>query len=206
MGTIHVFISTGRFRSMEELRAFINPTYKEDGEQVPSAFMREVQFLRCDPDFIEAFHREGPVPLPELLAGTSWADQWLSQLGGGRLADAAVCVFGLNRMGRPEDSSLEYCGAFGYRILTPQEVVERQCAVHARRAAAESDKNGCLVILLCLFFGMFGVHRLYVGKLGTGILQLATLGGLGVWWWRDLQAIYHGTFTDVYGKWIVIRE
>ena len=26
--------------------------------------------------------------------------------------------------------------------------------------------------LLCFFFGMFGIHRFYVGKIGTGILQI----------------------------------
>src|SRR6476646_6990985 len=112
MGTMHVFISTGRFRSPEEIRAFVDPTYTEDGDRVPSAFMREVQLSSHDPDFIEAVHRERPVPLPELLAGASWAKQWLPLLGDGRRANAAVCVFGPNRVGRPEGSALEYCGAF----------------------------------------------------------------------------------------------
>lgn len=44
----------------------------------------------------------------------------------------------------------------------------------------QSDKNWLATLLLCLFLGGIGVHRFYVGKVGTGILQLITLGGCGI--------------------------
>lgn len=58
-------------------------------------------------------------------------------------------------------------------------------------------------LLLCFFLGGFGVHRFYVGKVGTGILQLVTLGMCGVWSLIDFILIVIGNFTDAEGKKIV---
>ena len=50
--------------------------------------------------------------------------------------------------------------------------------------------------LLCLLLGYLGVHRFYVGKIGTGLLWLFTFGfgGLGVL--LDLIIIICGGFRD----------
>jgi len=57
---------------------------------------------------------------------------------------------------------------------------------------------------LCWFLGMFGAHRFHVGKIGTGILQILTLGGLGVWTLIDFILIIVGSFKDKEGKPIVV--
>ena len=67
-------------------------------------------------------------------------------------------------------------------------------------AVDASDKGFVPALLLCFFFGFLGVHRFYVGKIGTGILQLITLGGLGIWALIDLILIAVGSFTDKQGR------
>jgi len=64
----------------------------------------------------------------------------------------------------------------------------------------ESKKLRIIAFLLCTFFGGLGVHRFYVGKVGTGILMLLTLGGFGLWTLIDWIMILAGAFTDKQGK------
>lgn len=63
----------------------------------------------------------------------------------------------------------------------------------------KSNKGFVPAILLCFFLGALGVHRFYVGKIGTGILQLITLGGLGIWALVDFIMIVTGNFKDKQG-------
>jgi TM2 domain-containing membrane protein YozV len=63
-----------------------------------------------------------------------------------------------------------------------------------------SEKRILPAFLLCFFFGVLGVHRFYVGKIGTGILQLLTLGGLGFWALIDFIMIIVGASTDKEGN------
>ena len=65
---------------------------------------------------------------------------------------------------------------------------------------AVSDKGFVPVILLCFFFGILGVHRFFVGKIGTGLLMLFTLGGFGIWALVDFIIIVTGNFTDSNGR------
>ncbi|MFJ7649786.1 NINE protein [Lysinibacillus sp. NPDC097279] len=65
-----------------------------------------------------------------------------------------------------------------------------------------SDKNFVATLLLCFFLGGLGIHRFYVGKIGTGILMFITIGGFGIWTIVDLIMIIVGKFTDKDGHFI----
>ncbi len=59
-----------------------------------------------------------------------------------------------------------------------------------------SPKNLLVATLLCFFLGALGVHRFYVGKVGTGVLQLLTAGGLGIWVLVDFIMLLCQAFKD----------
>jgi hypothetical protein len=59
-----------------------------------------------------------------------------------------------------------------------------------------SPKNLLVATLLCFFLGVLGVHRFYTGKVGTGIVQLLTAGGLGIWALIDLIMLVCQAFKD----------
>ncbi len=63
-----------------------------------------------------------------------------------------------------------------------------------------SPRSRLVAAVLCAMFGVFGAHRFYLGKTGTGILMVITFGGLGVWTMIDLILILFGVFRDVDGK------
>jgi hypothetical protein len=63
-----------------------------------------------------------------------------------------------------------------------------------------SDKSRGVALALAFFLGWVGAHRFYVGKIGTGVLQLCTFGGLGVWWLIDLIMVGSGEFRDSEGR------
>lgn len=63
-----------------------------------------------------------------------------------------------------------------------------------------SSSSRLAAALLCAFLGPLGVHRFYVGKVGTGLLQLVTVGGLGIWYLVDLILILVGQFRDAQGR------
>jgi TM2 domain-containing membrane protein YozV len=66
-------------------------------------------------------------------------------------------------------------------------------------ADAVSEKSGIACLLFLIFLAPFGIHRIYVGKVGTGILFFLTMAGLGIWWLIDLILLIAGAFTDSNG-------
>ena len=84
-----------------------------------------------------------------------------------------------------------HCGAPQRAVATPAGPIF---------ATGPHGKSWGVLFLLVFFAGFLGVHRFYVGKFGTGIVQLLTFGGLGFWVLWDFIQICRGRFTDVEGR------
>lgn len=65
----------------------------------------------------------------------------------------------------------------------------------ADRRYAGGNWDYSVAWLLLVFLGIFGGHRFYLGKLGTGLLWLVTLGLFGVGWLYDLWTL-NGQVSD----------
>ena len=65
-----------------------------------------------------------------------------------------------------------------------------------------SPKSRLAALVICFFFGVFGGHYYYVGKIGTGILYLFTFGLFGIGWLIDMIRIACGTFRDKDGLYL----
>lgn len=100
-----------------------------------------------------------------------------------------------------------YCSNCGAEINDNAVVcIKCGCAVNkpTKTDINGSSKSWLATVLLCFFLGYLGIHRFYVGKTGTGILQLITGGGCGIWALIDFIIICIGSFTDGEGK--IIRN
>ena len=63
-----------------------------------------------------------------------------------------------------------------------------------------SPKSRLATTLLAFFLGYLGVHRFYLGKIGTGIIMLLTAGGLGIWALIDFIFAVAGLMKDKEGN------
>jgi len=72
--------------------------------------------------------------------------------------------------------------------------------IYQQNGMPVSPREWLVCMILCFFVGFWGVHRFYVGKVGTGILMFFTFGGLGIWWFIDLIIIATASFRDKEGR------
>jgi TM2 domain-containing membrane protein YozV len=98
--------------------------------------------------------------------------------------------------------TMVFCRACGKEIHESALMCPSCGAIQPKVSA--SEKRILPAALLCFFLGVFGIHRFYVGKIGTGILQLLTLGGFGIWALIDFIMIVIGSFSDKEGNKITL--
>lgn len=103
--------------------------------------------------------------------------------------------------GKPVKDGQMYCSNCGANVFNSADGKSDDTTkvVHVP-TSDESDKSRLISLLLCVLLGGLGIHRFYVGKVGTGILYLFTAGLFGIGYIVDLILIICGTFTDKEGK------
>lgn len=70
----------------------------------------------------------------------------------------------------------------------------------AAAAPYAGGKSQLTAVLLCFFLGGLGIHRFYLGYTWQGIVQLLTLGGLGIWALIDFIRILTGDLQPKDGE------
>ena len=98
-------------------------------------------------------------------------------------------------------TSKEYKKLTGHRLGLKKKIVLR---VIQKKLSKEkpyaAGKSQLTAAILALFLGTIGVHRFYLGYTWQGIVQILTLGGLGIWALIDCIRIFTGDLQPKDGE------
>lgn len=84
--------------------------------------------------------------------------------------------------------------------MQDSSIVQTVESISSKPAAVNKQRHFLAVFFLSFMWGIFGVDRFYLGKVGTGILKFITFGGLGIWTIVDLVLIMSGAMRDKQGN------
>lgn len=92
------------------------------------------------------------------------------------------------------------------KMGAPTAVASADPIVPEVAVPVRSQKSKGVALVLCVLLGYMGIHRFYVGKIGTGILWLLTLGCFGIGWIVDIVMLCCNKFADKSGAIIGLPE
>jgi hypothetical protein len=122
------------------------------------------------------------------------------------LVDANTQQLGLSDMAiddflelRPRDVREITGERLGLKGAIALRAAQRQVKKAMRQPVIETDKDQLVALILCIMIGWMGVHRMYLGYYGIGIIQLLTFGGCGIWAFLDMIRILTGDLQPKQG-------
>lgn len=106
--------------------------------------------------------------------------------------------------GKKIEDGVKFCPSCGCptEVQVPLDIQKTPVPKWEGPEEKKSPKSRLVAALLAFFVGWLGIHRFYVGKVGTGILQILTCWCLigEIWALVDLVFILCGKFTDKKGR------
>ena len=118
--------------------------------------------------------------------------------------------------GNPLESDALFCHKCGAKVVTAKIAPAKKVAPAKTEPQTEEEfpepitseepKSAQTTLLLCILFGMLGVHRFYVGKKWSAMLMLMCAGGLGVWVLLDILVISKNKFKDKQGNLLTLTN
>ena len=113
-----------------------------------------------------------------------------------------TAVVSNNILAKNEVATVKNATQTSTQAVKSSTVVSKKASVNAisktntkavkKNADPGEGKSQMIALILCIFVGVLGIHRFYLGYTMEGVLQLLTGGGCGVWTLIDLVRIITG--------------
>lgn len=113
-----------------------------------------------------------------------------------------TAVVSNNILAKNEVATVKNATQTSTQAVKSSTVVSKKAAVNAisktntkavkKNADPGEGKSQLIALILCIFVGVLGIHRFYLGYTMEGVVQLLTAGGCGIWSLIDLVRIITG--------------